>query len=282
MMRRVCILKDLGREWGIVLGEGFTPTADEIRKLTAARVLKGVRKVTSGSAPAPFDPDRAAMNAAVTGWAARYPERVDPAAVQWEIVDLAQVGRTDLPAKAPAAPKSAAPSPLVKASPPPPPPAGKVVTPPVQKGAKLADVLTSAATAAAREGLRPFVYFFADWCPPCRMLRQSLTHPLMVEAFRGTYVVQLKIDDWELQATAAGLDVSAVPVFFRLDPTGRSGDMVSGDAWGANTPENMSGPLGAFFRKVSSVAPVAPAAPTAARAESGRDPRSEGTAPGVR
>ncbi len=293
-MRRVCILKDLGRGWGIVLGEGFTPSADEIRKLTAAKLLKGVRKITSGRVSVPFDLDPVTMREAVTGWAARYPERVDPTAVQWEIVDLEQLGQAIPPAKPTATPKNAlpapttpakvpttpknAPAPVASSAPTPTtPPVGKVVTPTAQKGAKLSEVLASAATAAAREGLLPFVYFFADWCSPCRMLRRSMTHPLMVKAFRGTYVVQLRIDDWESQAKAAGLDVSAVPVFFRLDPTGRAGDAITGAAWGENTPENMSGPLGAFFSTIPSAAPkpvpavpFQPASPPPSRSVSGR------------
>src|SRR5262249_29017975 len=73
---------------------------------------------------------------------------------------------------------------------------------------------------AGELGLTPFVYFYADWCPPCRALRASLSDPRMVDAFQGTYIVRLPADDWGNRAASAGFPFRAIPVLFRIDEQG--------------------------------------------------------------
>jgi len=109
-------------------------------------------------------------------------------------------------------------------------------------------VPTEAATARAKN-LKPFVEVRADWCGPCRELEASMTDPLMVDAFAGTYIITLDADDWDAkQFASAGLDPRAIPVFFALDDQGKpTGRKINGGAWAENVPANMAPPLKAFF-----------------------------------
>lgn len=101
---------------------------------------------------------------------------------------------------------------------------------------------------AANQGFKPYVEFYADWCPPCVALRKSLDDDRMVEAFTGTYIIQLNLDEWESKLPDAGFTVPAIPVFFELDDKGKpTGRTISGGAWGEDIPENMAPPLKEFF-----------------------------------
>ena len=71
----------------------------------------------------------------------------------------------------------------------------------------------------------------------------------MLDAFRGTYVMKVDIDDWDAkQLRDAGLSVRGVPAFFRLQDDGRpNGRTITSSVWGDDIPENMAPPLKSFF-----------------------------------
>lgn len=110
------------------------------------------------------------------------------------------------------------------------------------------DIFAAAAVTATARGLKPFVYATASWCAPCQKLNASLGDPRMKDAFKGTYIVKLDIDEFEEKTLGAmGIRVRAVPSFFELGeggtPTGR---MMIGE-WGPDVPENMAPALKRFF-----------------------------------
>ena len=70
----------------------------------------------------------------------------------------------------------------------------------------------------------------------------------MVDAFDGTHIVLLSFDEWQARLKGTGFSLLGLPTFFRLDRRGRPLDSLAGNAWSANTPENMSGPLKRFFQ----------------------------------
>lgn len=115
--------------------------------------------------------------------------------------------------------------------------------------ADLRRVLEREAGRARTLGLRPFVEVSASWCKPCEKLRASLGDPRMVDAFRGTYLIRLDLDDWESRLHEAGLKAPGVPIFFELEDDGRpTGRRIDGGAWDEDTVENMAPPLARFFR----------------------------------
>lgn len=117
--------------------------------------------------------------------------------------------------------------------------------------AALDSILKAEVEKAKEQGRHPYVEFYADWCPPCIALRKSLSDDRMVDAFSGTYIIQLDLDEWENELPEAGFDVPGIPIFFELDQDGKpTGRTISGGAWGEDIPENMAPPLKEFFQSV--------------------------------
>ena len=113
----------------------------------------------------------------------------------------------------------------------------------------LSALLAAHAGLAAEAGRRPFVEFSAEWCPSCRLLDRGLEDARMIDAFRGTYILRLDIDEWKSRLSRAGFFVVGVPVFFEVDETGDpTGRNLTGAAWGPDVPENMAPVLREFFR----------------------------------
>lgn len=99
-------------------------------------------------------------------------------------------------------------------------------------------------------GLAPYVELWAEWCNPCKAIEESLTEPLMKEAFAGTYIIRLNMDTWGTQIGDAGFGATAIPIFFEVDAAGKpTGRKIDGGAWGQDVPANMAPPLKAFFNK---------------------------------
>jgi thiol-disulfide isomerase/thioredoxin len=113
------------------------------------------------------------------------------------------------------------------------------------------NVLKAEIPKAKELGQRPFAYFYADWCAPCKALRKSLDDgdPLMMDAFRGTYIIQLNADTWSKKLAGTQFTVKAIPVLFELDQNGRPTDRkIDGGAWGEDIPRNMAPPLREFLQ----------------------------------
>ena len=118
--------------------------------------------------------------------------------------------------------------------------------------AALTAVLKAEIPKAKELGRKPYAYFYADWCGPCKALRKSLDDqdPLMMDAFRGTYIIQLDADTWGKKPEAKPFAVKAIPVLFELDKNGKpTGRKIDGGAWGEDIPVNMAPPLKAFFHR---------------------------------
>jgi thiol-disulfide isomerase/thioredoxin len=118
--------------------------------------------------------------------------------------------------------------------------------------AELPAVLKAEVSKAKQAGLKPYAYFYADWCGPCKALRKSLddSDPLMMEAFRGTYIIQLDADTWGKKPAAKPFAVKAIPVLFELDKNGKpTNRKIDGGAWGEDIPKNMAPPLKKFFQQ---------------------------------
>lgn len=114
----------------------------------------------------------------------------------------------------------------------------------------LADLLAAEARKAAALGQLPVTEFDASWCPPCQAISASLDakNELMLQAFDGTYIIRLDVDEWGWDLGKEGFSFNAIPIYFKLDAQGKpNGEVIDGDAWGDNIPENMAPPLDHFF-----------------------------------
>ncbi len=112
----------------------------------------------------------------------------------------------------------------------------------------LAGILRTEAKKAADMGRRPYVEFYADWCPPCRAIQENLSDTRMVDAFAGTYIIKLDLDYWKPRLSNTGFDVPSIPAFYEIDTDGKpTGRMITGAAWGEDIPENIVPPMKRFF-----------------------------------
>jgi thiol-disulfide isomerase/thioredoxin len=113
------------------------------------------------------------------------------------------------------------------------------------------EALAAFAKDAGAANLKPYAYLHAEWCGPCKALEKTHTDPQMADAFKGTAIALIDIDKVDPKVlSGAGMESSAIPVFFKLDASGKpTGDKIDGGAWGDNIPENMAPPLKAFFAK---------------------------------
>ena len=114
---------------------------------------------------------------------------------------------------------------------------------------RMVDLLGTAAADARDRHQRPFVEFGAAWCASSRAVEAALMDQRMIDAFNGTYIVQLEANAWLKEGKQAGFQAFPIPAFFELDAAGRpTGRLLRGDAWGADTVENMPPVLRAFFQ----------------------------------
>lgn len=118
----------------------------------------------------------------------------------------------------------------------------------VGNGVPLDEILYAEAQNAVELGIKPFVDFYADWCPPCRAIEENIGDELMIDAFTGTYIIQLDFDEWKGNITDAGFYVVGIPTYYEVDAEGRStGRMITGGAWGEDVAGNIAPPMKAFF-----------------------------------
>ena len=113
------------------------------------------------------------------------------------------------------------------------------------------ELLVREAELARASGRDAYLQVYADWCTPCRALRESMEHPRMVSAYAGTHVVLMNHDLWANHLASDGLiaDDLPVPSIFEITAEGELGRTVSGHAWGDNTVSNMAPVLDRFFQR---------------------------------
>lgn len=111
--------------------------------------------------------------------------------------------------------------------------------------------LAEEAQKAVELGLMPVVEFDAAWCPPCQAIDESLEakNELMIDAYSGTYIIKMDVDEWGWgDSTLHDFEFDAIPIYFKLDEQGhQTGEVIDGNAWGENIPENMAPPMDEFF-----------------------------------
>jgi thiol:disulfide interchange protein len=115
----------------------------------------------------------------------------------------------------------------------------------------LAAQIAAQVEAAKAKHLAAYVYLGAKWCEPCVLLAKYREDPKMRDAFTGTYIIELDMDQWkEKDMRALGYKLGEIPYFSELDARGHgTGREITGGAWGENIPENMAPPLKRFFAK---------------------------------
>ncbi|HSB01889.1 MAG TPA: hypothetical protein VLE49_14660 [Anaerolineales bacterium] len=112
-------------------------------------------------------------------------------------------------------------------------------------------MLAREAPKAMALGQMPVVEFDAKWCPPCRVIDEGLKdkNELLLKAYAGTYIIKLDVDEWGWgNSKFHDFEFDGIPVYFKLDAQGKpTGEVIDGNAWGDNIPENIAPPMDEFF-----------------------------------
>jgi hypothetical protein len=112
----------------------------------------------------------------------------------------------------------------------------------------LEDRLLIEIAVATASKLIPVVYLCSTWVPACATVEESRRDPRMVEALRGTYIIELDSDHWQhAEFDAVGIYLSTIPFFYVMDGTAHAVRKIGPDSWGLPTAENMAPALTAFF-----------------------------------
>lgn len=115
----------------------------------------------------------------------------------------------------------------------------------------LHEMLAQEAPKAIALGQMPVAEFDATWCPPCLAIEEALNakNELMLAAYAGTYIIKLDVDEWSwTESGVQDFKFDGIPVYFKLDAQGKqTGEIIDGNAWGDNIPENIAPPMDEFF-----------------------------------
>jgi thiol-disulfide isomerase/thioredoxin len=97
-----------------------------------------------------------------------------------------------------------------------------------------------------RDGFRPFLYFSAGWCEPCKSFKKHMKDPRILDALQGVALIVIDVD--LVPAAALEYKVKAVPVWMEVNrdaqPTGRK---ITGEEWKEDVPANMAPVMKKFF-----------------------------------
>jgi thiol-disulfide isomerase/thioredoxin len=115
----------------------------------------------------------------------------------------------------------------------------------------LPTMLAQEAQKATVLGQMPVAEFDATWCPPCLVIDEGLRaeNELLLKAYAGTYIIKLDVDEWGWgDSSLHDFEFDGIPVYFKLDAQGQpTGEVIDGNAWGENIPENIAPPMDEFF-----------------------------------
>ena len=109
-------------------------------------------------------------------------------------------------------------------------------------------ILKDVIAAEFAAGRTPIVYFWANWCGPCKQFKSSLSDPLMQDALNNVTLIMLDTDvDDQKEKHGEDFGVSGIPAFVKVDKDGNFVDLIDGGAWDANIPANMAPVLKEFI-----------------------------------
>lgn len=94
--------------------------------------------------------------------------------------------------------------------------------------------LTQFIRTATPTGRVPIVYFYADWCGPCRRFRAALPSGQVDEALQRATLIKVNVDS--CQNLAAYYGVTAVPTFVKVDAQGRVLASITSAEWQEDAP----------------------------------------------
>lgn len=130
----------------------------------------------------------------------------------------------------------------------PPPPRNFTVVSLAPSKVKLNVLLQDEYNKAKQLGRKPFVEMGASWCVPCQKLHARMDDPRLINAFSGTYIIQVDVDFWSRGLLAAGFNPEGIPAIYEVNPEGYStGRGLIGGDWNSDDPVSDAGKFAEYF-----------------------------------
>jgi thioredoxin 1 len=84
----------------------------------------------------------------------------------------------------------------------------------------------------------PIVYFYANWCGPCKKFSKALKSKLLNETFKNAVLIKVNVDN--NSEIAIKYSVRAIPTFIKMDENGVVLARITSSEWEEDTPENIN------------------------------------------
>ena len=90
---------------------------------------------------------------------------------------------------------------------------------------------------------------YVRWSPACAAVAAALPDKRMQRALANVTLVRVDVDEYDSELDKMKIETTTAPWFYKLDAKGNPTDAISGDAWGADVPENMAPVLRKFVHR---------------------------------
>lgn len=85
------------------------------------------------------------------------------------------------------------------------------------------------------------IYFYADWCGPCKSFKKSFKSDLVKKALANAVLIKINVDeDVEEQAIYVNYGINVIPTFIKTNPNAEVIARITSDAWDEDIPKNIS------------------------------------------
>ena len=81
------------------------------------------------------------------------------------------------------------------------------------------------------------LYFYADWCRPCRAFNENLSDDLIKKSIENAVLLKINVDQ-DKHSLFKKYSVTKVPTFIKVNKTGEILAKITSAKWGYDIPEN--------------------------------------------
>ncbi len=90
-----------------------------------------------------------------------------------------------------------------------------------------------------KESKIPILYFYADWCPPCRSFKKSLTDKKVQKSLSNARLIKIDIDV-DTDEVALKYSVNAIPTYIKVTNEGKILAKINSGEWEEDIPKNIA------------------------------------------
>lgn len=113
---------------------------------------------------------------------------------------------------------------------------------------KLSEVIKT----SLEKSKQPVLYFYADWCPPCKKFAKSMKNKIVKEALANGTLIKINVDNDVAeggQEIAIKYGINVIPTFIKVNAEGEVIAQITSDEWGKDVPKNIASVIDTFINK---------------------------------